>query len=314
MVATVLPSVEPKKRKRDVFTRSLQVVPIFLAVVLLTAAFFKGSELATEELSETTLFTSRWFLVPLVLFELGLACWLLGGLYARWTRWLLLLTFLAFFETALFFALAGYASCRCLGRASVAPWVAAIFDGAAIGAIMLWQPAAAGPTVFSHRGRFAFVGVVYAFAALPALVSMVSYTPTGQMPRLRSDLELAAKVKVQLKNATPEQLLDQLRAATGLSFSVDDKLTKSWPADLSEIKTTGVPAWAFMELLAHKQSVPVRWEKTEGGYRLVRSAPLGRNTPWLISAAALALTGVYLLFSRVRTSTGEPDQRQPSRA
>lgn len=288
--------------KQHLVRRCLGCVPVILALVLLTAAFLKGYELATEELPENNLFTSRWFWAALVLFELGLGIWLLGGLHVRATRWLLLFTFLVFFETALYLAVAGYGTCHCLGRTVLSPWAAALFDAGAVVAIVLWQPPARGPTVFSQPRRAGLLGVVFGLAAIPALVSIINYTPTGQMPSLRSDPALAARVKVQLQDATAQQLLDHLHSATGLTFSVDDRLASTWSTSFGDIRMSGIPAWAIMEFLAHKQSRPARWDKIEGGYRLVSTARLDTRTPWLISGALLLATGAYLFFLRSRAT------------
>lgn len=63
---------------------SYDVVRIVLGLVLLTAATFKGHQLATEPVAGTSLFTSSWFLIAVVQFELFLGLWLLCGLYTRW--------------------------------------------------------------------------------------------------------------------------------------------------------------------------------------------------------------------------------------
>lgn len=272
-----------------------RLVPTILACILLVAAFLKGHELATEELSGKSLLTSRWFLTCLVLFELALGLSLLSGLHARLIRVAALLTLIVFFEVALYQGITGQPSCRCLGKASVNPWFMVTFDVLALAGIFAWQPSSIGPALVSHRGRFATVAIGYAVAAIPMLVSMVNYTPTGQMPLLRNDPQLAARMKVQLKNANAEQLLAHLHAATGLSFTAEDKLTTGRPVNFGEIYTSSARAWSIMEMLAQRQTIPARWKKVEGGYELVQSAPLGRLTPWLVSGfilfgAAIGLT------------------------
>ena len=60
------------------------VVRVLLGLLLLTAATLKGVELATEPVANTSLLTSRWFLVIQVEFLFGL--WLLSGLRPRAPR------------------------------------------------------------------------------------------------------------------------------------------------------------------------------------------------------------------------------------
>jgi len=272
-------------------------VPTALACALLLAAFLKGHELATEELGENSLFTSRWFLALLVLWEGALASWLLSGLHPRLARAMALLTFLAFFQAALYLAASGEASCRCLGKASTNPWFMVGFDVLALAVLVAWTPAHPGASIFTHRRRFATVAIIYVLVAIPALINMLAYTPRGQMRLLRHDPSLAARLNVQLKGATTQQLLDHLHSATGLHFSVESGLAQT--PDLGQISTNSARAWAIMELLAQRQNVPARWKKTDGGYLLVRSAPFGIANPWLVSASvALGLVLILLLFSR----------------
>lgn len=279
-------------------------VPNALASVLLLAAFLKGYELATEELSPSAFLASRWFLTLLVLWEAALAFWLLSGLHARLARMVALLTFLAFFQVVLYQAAAGEASCRCLGKASIGPWFMVGFDVLALAALLAWNPARGDATIFTHRRRFATVAILYVLVAIPALTNMLAYTPRGQMRLLRNDPALAARLNVQLKGATTQQLLDQLHLATGLQFAVEDGLAQ--PPDLGPIQTNSARAWAIMEFLADKQTEPARWEEVQGGYVLVRSAAFGRVTPWLVSGFVFVAIGVGLMIVRALKQRSTP--------
>ena len=116
------------------------VVRIVLGLVLLTAAASKGHQLATEPVAATSLFTSRWFLIGVVEFELFFGLWLLAGLYPRSTWVTALLCFGGFACVSLYKALSGEASCGCFGKVSVNPWYTLMLDTAAVAALLCWRP------------------------------------------------------------------------------------------------------------------------------------------------------------------------------
>lgn len=180
------------------------------------------------------------------------------------------------------------------------------FDVLALAALFAWAPAHPGASIFTHRRRFAAVAIIYVLVAIPALINMLAYTPRGQMRLLRNDPALAARLNVQLKGATTQQLLDQLHSATGLQFAVEDGLAQ--PHDLGHIQTNSARAWAIMELLAQRQATPARWIKVNGGYRLVQSAPLGKYAPWLLSALVACVLAVGLIFFRT-PKKGKPSPK-----
>jgi hypothetical protein len=97
------------------------VVRIALGILLLTAAALKGHQLATEPVAETSLLTSRWFLITVVEFELFFGLWLLANLASRWTHRGALACFAVFTAVSLYKALSGDASCGCFGRVEVNP-------------------------------------------------------------------------------------------------------------------------------------------------------------------------------------------------
>jgi hypothetical protein len=58
-----------------------------------------------------------------------------------------------------------------------------------------------------------------------------------------------------------------------------------------------------MEWLAQRQAVPVRWDRTEDGYQLVRAARLGRYFPFVFSGLILTLAAGYFLAFPPRTTS-----------
>lgn len=114
--------------------RFCRVVSVLLGSVLVTAGALKAYQLATEPVAAVGFFGSRWLVIGLVEFELGLGLWLIAGLYARALRVVALGSFACFAVVALARMLAGERSCACFGSVEVSPYLALAFDAAAVAA------------------------------------------------------------------------------------------------------------------------------------------------------------------------------------
>jgi len=66
-------------RSRGVRLAGYEAVRIVLGMILLSAAAFKGRQMATGLVAQTDLSTSRWFLIGVVAFELFLGLGLVWG-------------------------------------------------------------------------------------------------------------------------------------------------------------------------------------------------------------------------------------------
>jgi uncharacterized membrane protein YphA (DoxX/SURF4 family) len=288
-----LPVHATRSGRRSFILQGLVLIP--LGAVLVVAALLKAHDLGSQELSNTTVVSSRWFLVGYVLFELAVGLSLLSGVHPRLVRVLALVMFLVLLEIALYRGLSGQSSCRCLGNVPINPWYIVGFDTLAIIALFTYRPIANTGTIACDPMRFVVVIGTYGLLTTPALISMVSYAPRGPMPLLRHDAALTVKLKVRTQNVTSERLVEQLHTQTGLSFTIDERLLRQNSLNLGEIETSSSPAWSLMEFLAQKQPLPARWEKVEGGYRLVRAAPLGVTAPWVFIAIVLLAASIYFI-------------------
>ena len=275
-----------------------RVLPLVLALVLWSAAILKAIDLSTRELDELTLLTSRWFVSLLILFEMALGIWLVAGWRLRWTRWLLVVTFVVFFEASLWRAVQGLDSCACLGQLSVPPWAAALFDAAVVLVLATWQPVDDPLPSDVIRRRCLLMAVTFAVAALPLVLTIVNYHPTGPMPSLRRDPALAKRVSIDGKDFQAHAWLEAVRRSTGISVSVDPRLQTKWPKRIGRVDFDALPAWAVMELMVQVHPDPVRWVATEHGYKLKASMPLGTKVPWLAVCAALFTMSVISLRTR----------------
>jgi hypothetical protein len=271
-------------------------VPVLIGILLLVASMLKAHQLATQELPERSILTTRWFLVGTVVFELGFGLWLISGFHERITRWAAVATFAVFFEGSLYLFVIDAPSCGCFGRITVLPWQAMLIDLGGIGLLLAWRPAGS-LTVFTHPRWLFVLGLAYVTVAAPVVISVLDYAPQGPMAGLRNDLRLAKTVPLHLKNATLPEVLEKLHKATGLTFTISEALAA--PVHLGEVQTEGAQAWAVLEWLAVSQPLPARWEKTADGYQLVRAAPLGVTFPWAF--AGLTLVIVTLAAAVVRT-------------
>jgi len=160
------------------------VVRILLGLVLLTAAALKGYQLATEPVAETSLFSSRWFLIGVVEFELFFGLWLLAGLYPRSTWATALLCFGGFACVSLYKALSGEASCGCFGKVPVNPWYTFTLDALAVAALCRWQPTNLPNSSLSSSRlsqslgvRAVGVTVLWILIGAPTVLAMGRYEP-----------------------------------------------------------------------------------------------------------------------------------------
>lgn len=271
---------------------SWTVLSVMLGLSLLTAVALKGYEIATSELLEDGLLTSRWFLILVVEWETFFSLWLLGGFYLcypRTTRWVALLYFFTLFVVALDSALRGRASCPCFGKAIIPPWVAAMFDLA----VLFLVAVVPVPLAFGKvQQRYQWLGLAGVFSAfgLMSLITMEDYSTPGVVPSIRRDARLfAGVVSIQRVRPTTEEMLALLRSATGLKLTVAERL-QNIPPDYGVLDLKAIQPWAVMEMLAHRQAMPSRWKKRGEEYTLTPAAFFGKKWHfWFVSAVFLAL-------------------------
>jgi hypothetical protein len=231
-----------------------------------------------------------------------LGLWLISGIYCSYARPIAIISFIAFFEVSLYQALVGERSCGCLGRVTVSPWIMAGVDLAAVVALLVWQPPTPQATIFTHRNRFLAVLGVYSVVAGVLLYAMLDYAPQGALYSLRKDPALAKRLRLDQSRAISEKVVEALSEATGVNIVISSGLA-SGADDLGEVRIGRAPAWAVMEWLAQRQAVPVRWDRTEDGYQLVRAARLGRYFPFVFSGLILTLAAGYFLAFPARTGS-----------
>lgn len=279
---------------------SWPVVSVVVGLVLLAAHALKGYEVATEELLEDGLLTSRWFLMLVVLWEALFALWLLGGFYQfypRVTRAVVVLYFLALFEVSLASVVAGRPSCACFGKALVSPWVTGFFNLV----VLLLVIVAPLPDVCEcPRRQFRWLvlaGVGSGFGLL-SLFTMWNYSTLNATPTMRGDPQLGRAVTIQRFQPTTEDLLAFCAKASGLSITASQWVHERQPR-YSVWDAKDARLWAVMESLARQQVVPVRWEKVDDGYRMVSAAPFGKRLRFWFNGVALLFIAMIALRASV---------------
>lgn len=150
---------------------------ILLATVLLTAAALKATQLVGNPLPETSLLTSRWFVVVVVEGELALGMLLLSGLYVLPVWGITLACFSSFVVVALYKGLSGETSCGCFGRVAINPWYMAACDLAAVAAMLWFRPSSAAS--YSHRSRRMRVAVVLSTIVIVGVPSGIIMAHSG---------------------------------------------------------------------------------------------------------------------------------------
>jgi hypothetical protein len=175
---------------------SCALIPFFLSLILLSAGAWKGYELFTAPLPETSLWTSRGFLIAVIESEFALGLWLLFGLWPHGARRAALAAFLVFFVVSLFMALAGESSCGCFGRVPVSPRYIAVLDFAASLSLWLWRPSAIAVErpVGSRLLRVAAVLLLFLLVGVPSGIVLAAHRPTSLNP----DAEIDANQSVVL--------------------------------------------------------------------------------------------------------------------
>ncbi len=112
-----------------------------LGILLLTAAVLKGWQLMNEPLANNSIWSSRWFHIMEVEFELAMGIWLVSGLFKK-AAWLATLGLFSMFSIiTLYKAITGYASCGCFGQVHVNPWITLfVVDLPSIIALLIFRP------------------------------------------------------------------------------------------------------------------------------------------------------------------------------
>lgn len=92
--------------------------------------------------------------------------------------------------------------------------------------------------------------------------------PSRAASALRNDPALQVQMTVDFKRPKAQEILERLRDATKMDFTLAEDINQEYPA-LGSLSCRNVPAWVIMEELAKSKRIEGRWHKDGAGYRLV---------------------------------------------
>jgi hypothetical protein len=111
----------------------------------------------------------------------------------------------------------------------------------------------------------------------------------------RTDPRLKVPVSLDLKSPTVDDVLRELRQATGVDLSRADDVQRG-TAVLGSLSTRDMPAWQIMEQLASSKRVEGTWQPAGDGYRLISNGtPPQIDDPGPASPAGPGLIAVLLV-------------------
>lgn len=116
---------------------------------------------------------------------------------------------------------------------------------------------------------------------------------------LRRDARLSVAISVTADDPKLRELFGRLAEATGLTFALAENLAHHDPR-FGNLALPAAPACIVMEMIAQKDLVDGRWEKTGTGYRLegvsTRNSTGTSLLTWLVLGLALGLIGAALFL------------------
>ena len=128
-------------------------------------------------------------LIVFAIFELGLAAWIVFGIWPHWSRWIPSACFAGFAMVALYQALSGAESCGCFGRMKVNPWITFTMDVVLAGALWKWPPGRGLVRRAADEGRCPWRRAAVMGCVLPVVLVM----SLRQLPSASAVAEAAEK-------------------------------------------------------------------------------------------------------------------------
>jgi hypothetical protein len=207
--------------------RSAFLLRIF-GLLLFTSAGFKLHGLGVSPVSRIGLFADPAFVIALADIEVLLALWFVSGKHipAGWVSAVVLFSVFASISFAQ--GMNGQASCGCLGRIHVSPWLACAFDVGALAALTLVRPECLSfaevmgslkqtlrTLLWVACGVFGFTGAVlgvclFVFGSLDATVAHLRGELVSVHPRLVDAGQAFSgevrKTKIVLTNHLPQPM------------------------------------------------------------------------------------------------------------
>jgi hypothetical protein len=196
-----------------------------LAGILLTgaAAFHAYQIISYGRLRDNSLGSTTSVQVPVVMGELLLGLWLVMGLNTRVTRIVACVVFLCLLEVALWHAIEGRRTCGCFGALEINPWVTVIADSSILVGLLTLQPVYLASAPASPMALSGFVLAALCIG-VPTMVTITLYKVAANDGTLQHDRVLQRTIEVPLDDPLPSELIEIVKAHTGMSLSVHKEL------------------------------------------------------------------------------------------
>ncbi len=153
------------------------IVMTIVGIVMLATAILKTHQLLTEPIISSGFWESWMFFVIQIPLELGLAIWLLCGLFRKAVWLLTLISFVGFIVVTLYKSLAGFESCGCFGSVQVDPLITLVaMDIPIFLALAIFRPKGQKllPPPWPSAKHF-FSIAIPTFIILPAIVAVLVF-------------------------------------------------------------------------------------------------------------------------------------------
>lgn len=138
--------------------RRRAAIHVAVGMILMGAAFFKGSFIASRPHGGAGTLESRSFLLLLVVVELIVGAWIASGVYPKLGWHAAMMLFCLFFGYSLLEVAIGAESCNCFGALSIPPIAAMLLDLLVVAALFFARPLASG--WLSGGGAFVYGSAV----------------------------------------------------------------------------------------------------------------------------------------------------------
>jgi hypothetical protein len=177
--------------------RLFHAVRVLLGGGLLLAAGLKADGFRLDPLAQDSFLSSPRLLIATIEVEIILGLFLLCGLAPR-AAWASALAFFSLLiPVSLFIAVSGQASCGCLGRVSVNPWITFAIDVAVITTLALCRP----PPESRKRWPSALDGIVRILLGAAGIFLVIA---TGFFLIVQSPADALARLRGESMTVSPD--------------------------------------------------------------------------------------------------------------
>jgi hypothetical protein len=193
-------------------------VPVAVGVLLLTTGCLKLLGMHDSAPPLVGLFSTPWFEMAAVEWELVLGLWLLSGKVRAGSWGMALLTFLTFASVSGYLGWIGQASCGCFGALKASPWIAFGVDLIVLALLVVarpnWHETSHGPPAVWRRifvrGLLLVMGAAAILGLVTGAAALAYGSVEGALARLRGDSVAIYPAPLDFGSGEQGQVLDSV--------------------------------------------------------------------------------------------------------